>query len=76
MEGLQRWCFMRLLLDQPVRYYPLLSPLPCSSRLPSLPLPPPLLTLFLQGLGVAIFRAFPANAALFLGYELARELLD
>ncbi|GAB5029414.1 mitochondrial ornithine transporter 1-like isoform x1 [Nannochloropsis oceanica] len=29
-----------------------------------------------SGLGVAIFRAFPANAALFLGYELARELLD
>lgn len=28
------------------------------------------------GLGVAVVRAFPANAALFLGYELAREILD
>jgi hypothetical protein len=24
---------------------------------------------------VALFRAFPANAALFLGYEISRKLL-
>jgi hypothetical protein len=29
-----------------------------------------------KGLGVAILRAFPANAALFLGYEIVREILD
>jgi len=28
-----------------------------------------------RGLGVAIIRAYPANAALFLGYELVRRLL-
>lgn len=33
-------------------------------------------TLRPTGLGVAVVRAFPANAALFLGYELAREILD
>ncbi len=27
------------------------------------------------GMEVAVIRAFPANAALFVGYELARELL-
>ncbi len=29
-----------------------------------------------SGLGVACLRAFPANAALFLGYEIVRNLLD
>jgi hypothetical protein len=29
-----------------------------------------------NGLGVALIRAFPANAALFLGYELCREVLN
>jgi hypothetical protein len=33
-------------------------------------------TALYSGLGVAILRAFPANAALFLGYELVRKLLD
>ena len=28
------------------------------------------------GVGVAIIRAFPANAALFLGYEYSRKLMD
>ncbi len=30
---------------------------------------------FFAGIDVAIVRAFPANAALFVGYELARELM-
>jgi solute carrier family 25 carnitine/acylcarnitine transporter 20/29 len=30
---------------------------------------------FYTGVGVALFRAFPANAALFLGYEISRKLL-
>jgi hypothetical protein len=28
------------------------------------------------GTSVAIIRAFPANAALFLGYEFAKKLFD
>lgn len=28
-----------------------------------------------NGLGVVLIRAFPANAALFLGYEVARNIL-
>ena len=31
---------------------------------------------FFTGIEVAIIRAFPANAALFVGYELTRKLLD
>lgn len=31
---------------------------------------------FFAGIEVAIIRAFPANAALFLGYELTRKLLN
>lgn len=30
---------------------------------------------FLVGVEVALFRAFPANAALFVGYELSRKLV-
>lgn len=30
---------------------------------------------FFAGLGVAVVRAFPANAALFVGYEYTRRLL-
>lgn len=30
---------------------------------------------FFTGIEVAIFRAFPANAALFVGYELSRDLM-
>ena len=31
---------------------------------------------FFVGLEVAIVRAFPANAALFVGYELTKELFE
>lgn len=30
---------------------------------------------FFSGLGVAVLRAFPANAALFVGYEYTKKLL-
>jgi hypothetical protein len=29
-----------------------------------------------NGIGVVLIRAFPANAALFLGYEVARKFLS
>lgn len=31
---------------------------------------------FFSGVGVAVIRAFPANAALFLGYELSRKAMN
>jgi hypothetical protein len=31
---------------------------------------------FFAGIEVAIVRAFPANAALFVGYEITRSLLE
>lgn len=31
---------------------------------------------FFSGLGVAVLRAFPANAALFMGYEYTKKLLQ
>jgi hypothetical protein len=31
---------------------------------------------FFAGLGVAVARAFPANAALFVGYEYTKKLLS
>lgn len=58
------------------------------SIIQTVPKPKPLLATFSEviktrgfsalyaGLGVVIVRAFPANAALFLGYELVRKVLD